>query len=173
MSRLVVLAVFVIASAALVDAIRPDGREGAVPAPTLQSEDGQPLVSGSAGLVVAENRVLRDGKEYLSAEQIKDAFPAPLAGSSFDLAHVAASPDGLVALATYNFPYAGAPMNSVELWRNGELLVSFAVPPGSFGGGLAFSQGGHLVATVSPDGRLATLFDRRGRRVDTVPVTRW
>lgn len=165
------MAVLAVAAAAVVDGLRPEQRGRAASARALPSAEGE-IVRTTAGLVVLENRVLLQGAGSLSSAQIRAGFPAALQGSSFQLAHVAAAPDGIVALATYNFPLTGPPANAIELWRGTELVSSFVVPPGSFGGGLGFSRDGALIAAVSPDGLRATLYDRRGRRVESVPLTR-
>lgn len=171
-SRLVVLAVLAVAAAAVVDGLRSEQR-GRAAVPAHSSAEAEQIVRRTAGLAVVENRVLLNGAAYLSSPQIRAGFPAALEGSSFELAHVAAAPDGTLALATYNFPFSGPPANAIELWRGSELVSSFAVPPGSFGGGLGFSRDGALVAAVSPDGLRATLYDRGGRRVESVPLTSW
>jgi hypothetical protein len=174
-SRLVILAVLVLAAVAAADSFRAEANERVVPAERTQ---GQRLVGNPAPQYVAKGgamhtRVNRRGRPYLSAADIDAAFPAPLEALPFDVAHLAVGPDGTLALAVYKFPPTGPIRAAVELWRQGELVSAFIVPTGTFGGGLGFTADGRAVATVTPDGLTAVLFSREGERVGTIPVTSW
>lgn len=169
-----VAAVLVLAVVAAADGLRQGSadragaREDAPP-------PGEPLLRGEVGEFAAvgtltRTRVLRDGREVLSEEEIDEAFPAPLGGIPFDIAHVAVAPDRTLVLAVYKFPAVGPARAGIELWRGRELVGAFTVPPGSFGGGLGFSEDGRLVATYERDKRQATLYDRAGRWEAYVPV---
>lgn len=175
-SRLVVLGLFALAAVAAADSFRGDPKER--PASQGRTHTPSRLVGNPVPQYVAEGkntrtRILRRGREYLTAAQIDAAFPAPLEGLPFDVAHLAAGPDGTLALAVYKFPATGPVRAGIELWRDGELVGAFTVPAGSFGGGLGFTADGSLVATVSPDGRSAILFSRDGEPMARIPVTRW
>ena len=103
-SRLVILAVLVLAAVAAADSFRAEANERVVPART----QGQRLVGNPAPQYVAKGgamhtRVNRRGRPYLSAADIDAAFPAPLEGLPFDVAHLAVGPDGTLALAVYKF----------------------------------------------------------------------
>lgn len=174
-SKLVVLGVLVLMAVAAADSFRAEPDERVVPAERTQ---GQRLVGNPAPEYVAEGEemrthVSRRGREYLSAAQIDEAFPAPLEGLPFDVAHLAVAPDGTLALAVYKLPTTGPIRAAVELWRQGELVSAFIVPTGTFGGGLGFTADGRAVATVTPDGLTAVLFSREGERVGVMPVTSW
>ena len=174
-SRFVVLSVLVLAAVAAADSFRAEPNERFIPAERTQS---QRLVANPAPEYVAEGdamrtHVSRRGREYLSAADIDAAFPAPLEGLPFDVAHLAVAPDGTLALAVYKLPATGPIRAAVELWRRGELVNAFVVPTGTFGGGLGFALDGRLVATVTPDGLTAVLFSRAGERVGRIPVTSW
>jgi hypothetical protein len=165
-ARLVVAAVLVVAVAAAADALRR-GTEtvaGRLPASegervTLVGRD--PGEYAAVGEVI-RTRVLRHGREYLSPESVDAAFPLETVGA-FDIAHLAKARDGAIALAVYKFPWSGGVRGGVEVWRTGVLVGAFLVPPGSFGGGLAFTRDGR-VAALAPGGRTATIFARSGRR---------
>lgn len=174
--RLVVLGVLVIAAVAAADAFRAHG--AAHVASSGRTQEGAELIGPPAPEYVAEGEmtrthILRGGRVYLSADEIDAAFPAPLDGLPFDVAHLAVAPDGTLALAVYKFPPTGPIRVAVELWRDRALVNAFTVPSGSFGGGLGFAADGRLVATVSPDGRSALLFRRDGESVARIPVTSW
>lgn len=177
MTKLVVVAVLVVAAVATADAFRSAPQErrldGGPPAAEI------PLVvhHAVADLVAVgeftRKRVLRHGREYLSAEAVDAAFPAGLEGIPFDIAYVAEASDGTVALAVYKFPADGPVRPAIELWRDGELLHAFRVPDGIFAGGLGFAQDGRLVAALSADGLLIHLFTRDGRPAGRQPATSW
>jgi hypothetical protein len=174
-SRLVVLGVLVVAAVAAADSFRAGPNERVVSEETTQ---GRRLVGNPAPEYVAEGetmrtRVSRRGREYLSAAEIDAAFPAPLEGLPFDVAHLAVAPDGTLALAVYKFPPTGPIRVGLELWRDRRLVGAFTVPTASFGGGLGFTADGRLLATVSSDGRSAILFRQDGERVARIPVTSW
>ena len=155
MSKLVVLAVLVLTAVAAADTIRP----GAVERVDRRAGSGAQPVNhplASSGFLPAggriRTRVLLHGREYLSAAQIRAAFPDPLPGALFDIAHLAARGDGTLVLAIYGFPAGADPVDAIELWRDGRLESAFPVRPGTFGGGLGFADEGRLIATLSPDG---------------------
>ena len=171
-ARAVVAALVLLAAVATLDAARSS------PAPPLRTTGGSvagtgierenvELVRGRAPDVRAagsylRKSVVRGGEPYLSERAVADAFPLPLHGP-FDIAHVAVAPDGTLVLAVYGFSPYGRARGAIELWRGREPLGAFVVPSGSFGGGLAFSGDGSLIATFTRSGELAGLFDRRGR----------
>jgi hypothetical protein len=174
-SRLVILAVLVLAAVAAADSFRAEANERVAPTEGTQSRR---LVVKTVPEYVAKGgamhtRVNRRGRPYLSAAEIDAAFPAPLEGLPFDVAHLAVGPDGTLALAVYKFPPTGPIRAAIELWRQDELVNAFNVPTGTFGGGLGFTVDGRLVATVTPDGRTAVLFTREGERAGRIPVTSW
>ena len=174
-ARAVVVALALLVAVAALDAFRP-GRDDAPRERVARSapEDTGPdapldLVPGRVGEVRAagtylRKRVVRDGRPYLSEDAVADAFPLPLEGP-FDIAHVAVAPDGTLVLAVYGFSPYGRARGAIELWRGREPLGAFVVPSGSFGGGLAFSRDGELIATFGRSGDLSGVFDRRGREV--------
>jgi hypothetical protein len=174
-SRLILLGLLVLAAVAAADSFRSEPKDRIVSDGRTQ---GERLIGNPAPEYVAEGErmrthVNRRGRLYLSAAEIDEAFPAPLEGLPFDVAHVAVAPDGTLALAVYKLPPTGPIRAAVELWRRGELLSAFNVPTGTFGGGLGFTSDGRFVATVTPDGTTAVLFSREGDRVGRIPVTSW
>jgi hypothetical protein len=176
MSKLVVIGVFVLVAIAVADAFRGDRREQVIP--SAASSQPQVVVHHATSGFIAEGaftrkRVLRNGREYLSEEEVDAAFPAPLEGIPFDIAYVAQAPDGVVVLAVYKFPELGPVQAAIELWRERKLLRAFKVPPGSFSGGVGFAEEGRLVATLSSDGLLVHLFTRDGRPAGRQPATSW
>lgn len=178
MTRMLVAAVVALAAIAAADTIRgkPDHRP--VKERPTRAEAIAPAVRPvtSDYLAVGERtrtRVLFEGREYLSAAAVDAAFPAPLAGVPFDIAHVAGAPDGTVALAVYKFPAIGPARAAIELWRGEKLIGAFTVPAGSFGGGLGFAHEGRLVAMLSADGLGVRLFERDGRSAGTMKATSW
>ncbi len=169
LGRALVVAVVLLAAAATVDAFREAGgddgerdgrRAGATAAPALVSGAGEFLPVGRR----LDDRVLRGSEEYLSAEAIADAFPAPV-GGPIDVAKVAAAPNGTLALGIYRFPSAQPAQGAVEVWADGRLVGAFTVPPGYFGGGLALTPDGRRIAAFGHDGSLRGVFDRQGRRL--------
>jgi hypothetical protein len=174
-SRLVVLGVLVLAAVAAADSFRGDPKERLLSNERTQRQRlvGNPVPEYVAEGERARTRITRRGREYLTPAQIDAAFPAPLEGLPFDVAHLAVAPDGTLALAVYKMPPTGPIRAGVELWRDGTLVSAFVVPTGSFGGGLGFTADGEHVATVTPDGHTAVLFSREGERVGRIPVTTW
>jgi hypothetical protein len=169
--KLVVVAVLVIAAVAAADGVRRASSErAATQGPEARTEPVARLVAGHPRGFVAvsdgltRTRVVRAGEEVLGEQAIDAAFPAPLEGVHFDVAHVAVAPDGTLVLAIYKFPRPGRVQAGIELWRGKRLVGAFPVPAGSFGRGIGFDEGGDLVATFSRGDRKATLFDRAGRR---------
>jgi len=177
MTRLLLAAVVVLVAVAAADAIRPDGQErtvSAAPGPAAPQTSVQRASSGYVAVGdFTRKRVLRHGREYLSADAIDAAFPGVELGEPFDISHLATAPDGTLALAIYRFPAKKPVEAGVELWREGRLVAAFQVPAGSFGGGLGFADEGRLVATLFPDGHSVALFSRAGKRVGSVSATSW
>ena len=177
MSRIVVIAVLVLAALAAADAFRAKAHEQSTSAaPAAQS----PVVVHrvpSSGLVAVgaytRKRVLLDGREYLSEAQVDAAYPAPLQGMPFDIAYVARAPDGTVVLAVYKFPELSPAQAGIELWRKSRLVSAFSVRPGSFAGGVGFADDGRLVATLSSDGLVVSLYTRDGRHAGHQSATSW
>jgi hypothetical protein len=161
-SRLVALAVAGLAAVAVLDAFRGPspraaGDRAAVSRPaTALLDAGGFSVAGQP-----PTRVLHKGRLYLTAQKIDEAFPPPLEAVLYSIGHVASAPDGTVAVAIYNFGAAGSPRNVIELWRHGRLVNSFPVPPGTFGGGIGFTQDGQLGARA-PRGNRTTFFPTGG-----------
>ena len=173
-SKLVVLGLVVLTAVAAADAFRGEPEERIVPRERTTTH----ALVGPAPEYVAKGegmrtRVDRRGRAYLTEAEIDDAFPAPLEGVPFDIAHTAVAPDGTLALAVYKLPSTGPIRAAVELWRSGRLVSAFNVPTGAFGGGLGFTADGRNIATVTPDGLTAVLFSREGERVGRIPVTSW
>ena len=173
MTKLVVAALVVLAAAAAADAVRTraDDRPAAAPAETERETRETTFVLGEARGFVGDGRylhtrVLRDGREYLSREQIERAFPVAVEGP-LDITELAVAPDGTLVLEVYRFPRGERVRSALQFWRGKKLEAAFAVPPGSFGGGLAFNRDGSLVATFRYDGELGGVFDRRGRLVSS------
>jgi hypothetical protein len=156
--RLVMLAVIAIAAIATADTVR--GRGQGTERQALAAQQFPVELYDAGGFLPAgkpRTRVLHEGRLYLTADQIDDAFPPPLEGVLFDIGHVASAPDGTVALAIYNFGTAGPPRNVIELWRDGRLMNAFPVAPGTFGGGIGFTKDGRLGARA-PRGNRTTIF---------------
>jgi hypothetical protein len=176
MTKLVVIAVLVLTAVAAADAIRPQSTERTVAEPPRARQDIRHPVTSSgfapAGAAI-RNRVVFRGKEYLSPEQIRRAFPAPLPGAMFVIAHLAAGADGTLVLAVYGFPAGEEPVDAIQVWRDGELESSFLVRPGTFGGGIGFADEGRLIAALSPDGLAVNLFTRNGHFAGRQSATSW
>ena len=173
-ARAVVFGLVLLAALAALDAARPprdvpprvDERSSAGDVPERRDVElvgGRPLEVRAVGSYLRKS-VVREGKPYLSEDAVAGAFPLPLEGP-FDIAHVAVAPEGTLVLAVYGFSPYGRARGAIELWRGREPIGAFVVPSGSFGGGLAFSRDGSLIATFARTGELAGLFDRRGREV--------
>ena len=169
MTRIVVVAVAVLAAVAVVDAVDITNERRAA-APHDGASKAVPIaVDGPTGRFVPagdylRTKVMRRGREYLSAQAVDEAFPSAEEGP-FDIADLAVAKDGTLALAVYRFP-ADRPMRAaVELWRERKLVGAFTLPPGTAGGGLAFSSDGHFLLVTSPDGRRTTVFSRSGHRM--------
>jgi hypothetical protein len=178
MSKLVVIAVLALAALATADGFRTRGATstGGEPSPAPAKERiVHPLTSSgfSAGGETIDNRVLLNGREHLSPGQIADAFPTPLPGAFFSIAHLAADEDGTLVVAIYGFPRPGEAADAIEIWRHGRLESSFLVPVGTFGGGVGFAAEGRLVAGLSGDGLVVHLFTRRGRPAGQQSATSW
>jgi hypothetical protein len=167
-TRLVGAAVLALAVLAAADALErseelPRGQTGvprpavwtAAPAPTSQ---GEFAVAGD----YLQTRVLRNGREYLSAKAVDAAFPTSHDGP-FDIAGLAVASDGTLAVAVYRFP-ADHPVHAgIELWHERRLVGAFTVAPGTAGGELAFSASGDLILLTSVDGSHVA-YTRGGRR---------
>lgn len=171
-------AVLVLAALAVADGVRRGGSEHVVVRPAERPARAAPALApgrpqGHAAVSdgrLTRTRVVRGGEEVLSRGLIDAAFPAPLEGELFDVAHVAVAPNGTLALAVYKFPATGRVRGGIELWHGRRLVAAFPVPSGSFGRGIGFSEDGRLVATFSAARPEATFFDRRGRRRGSVPL---
>ena len=171
------IAVLVLAAVAAADAFRdsPSARTST----NRELNLAQPVTvhRATSGLIAAgsftRKRVLKNGHEYLSAEEIGGAFPSGLQGVPFDIAYVASASDGIVALGIYGFPFGGPASPFVQLWRGHSLLKVFRVPSGAFAGGIGFAEEGRLVATLSSDGLLVHLFTRSGKPAGRQPATSW
>jgi hypothetical protein len=177
MSKLVVIAVLVLAAVAAADAVRARSERTTVEPFKAAAREAvvHPITSSgfSAGGKNIHNRVLLNGREHLSPSQIAEAFPAPLPGALFSIAHLAADEDGTLVVAIYGFPRPGEAADGIEIWRRGRLESSFLVPVGTFGGGVGFAAEGRLVAGLSGDGRVVHLFTRRGRPAGEQSATSW
>jgi hypothetical protein len=177
MSRLVLVAVVVLAAIAAADAVRPDGKERGGTSAAAAAPARTTVKRASAGYLAVgpftRKRVLRHGRQYLSSASVDSAFPSPDLGEPFDISYLAAAPDGTLALAIYRFPAKKPAQAGIELWRDGRLLGAFGVPPGAFGGGLGFADHGRLVATLLSDGHSVLLFTRAGKRAGSVSATTW
>jgi hypothetical protein len=176
MTKLLVIAVLVLTAVAAADAIRPRPTERTVAEP-LRTTNGirHPVTSSGfapAGSTI-HNRVVLRGEEYLSPDQIRRAFPAPLPGSMFVIAHLAAYTDGTLVLAVYGFPAGEEAVDAIQVWRDGKLESSFLVRPGTFGGGIGFADEGRLIAALSPDGLAVNLFTRHGHFAGRQSATSW
>lgn len=180
-SKLLVVAVFALAAAAAGDAFRGGGGDVRPTAGAVEQERRESRRDAAEGFVLPREgrfdadgrflrkRVLRAGREYLSADAIEKAFPGEQQGP-LDVSKVALAPDGTLVLAVYRFPFGRRAAGALLFFRGRELVGSFAVAPGNFGGGLAFSRDGDLVALFSHDGALRGVYDRTGRRLEEFPV---
>lgn len=176
MTKLIVIAVLALAAVAAADTIRPEAQEVTTAESASPRKAIRHPVATSGFRPAGErirNRVLLHGREYLSPEEIAGAFPDPLPGELFDIAHLAAHPDGTLVLAVYGFAPGGEPADAIQVWRRGELESSFLVRPGTFGGGLGFADDGRLIAALSPDGRVVNLFTRDGKPAGRESPTTW
>jgi hypothetical protein len=176
-SKLVVIAVLGLAALAAADAFRASPRERTVANQELNLAQPVTVHRATSGLIAVgsftRKRVLKNGREYLSSEEVDGAFPAGLESVPFDIAYVASASDGTVALGIYGFPYGGPASSVIELWRGHSLLSVFRVPSGAFAGGIGFAEEGRLVATLSSDGLLVHLFTRSGKPAGRQPATSW
>jgi hypothetical protein len=178
MTKVVVIAVLALAALATADAFRlrpatSAGDESSTAPPQERIVHAKTSSGFSAGGTSIRNRVLLNGREHLSPGQLADAFPAPLPGSLFSIAHLAADEDGTLVVAIYGFPRPGEAADGIEIWRHGRLESSFLVPVGTFGGGLGFAAEGRLVAGLSGDGRVVHMFTRRGHPAGEQSATSW
>jgi hypothetical protein len=178
MTKVVVIAVLALAALATADAFRlhaatPAGDESGVVPPKERIVHPKTSSRFSAGGKSIHNRVLLNGREHLSPSQLAAAFPAPLPGALFSIAHLAADEDGTLVVAIYGFPRPGEAADGIEIWRHGRLESSFLVPVGTFGGGVGFAAEGRLVAGLSGDGLVVHLFTRRGRSAGAQSATSW
>ena len=175
-ARVIVVAVFVLAAAAAGDAIRgPAPEERPAVRETAPARGGDPsrLVPGQANRFRAvgpflAQRVVLGRREYLGPDAVERAFPGNVEGP-LDISKIAQAPDGTLVLAVYRFPPARPAAGALQFWRDRRLVGAFRVPPGYFGGGLAFNRDGSLVALFSHDGQLRGVYDRRGRRQSGLP----
>jgi hypothetical protein len=177
LARLVVVAVLALAAVAAADAVRESSAEQVTvgPDPPQQGLRPRAPAGDTHGYVavadgrLTKTRVVRQGEEVLSSNDLNRAFPVPFEeGGTFDIADLAVAPDGTLAVAVYKFPAAGAVHAGIELWKDDRLVASFEVPPGSFAGGIGFSSNGALVAAYAGD--RVTLFNRTGRPEASLPL---
>jgi hypothetical protein len=177
--RLVVVALVVLTAVAAADAVRGGGSARVVAGPAPRHGVARPTLhawgaheyAAAADGRLTRTRVVRRGEEILSSDQIDSAFRVPFEeGGTFDVADLAVAPDGTIAVALYEFPSAGSVHSGVELWQGDRLLASFEVAPGSFSGGIAFTDDGALLATFGRTHRETALYDRRGRQAAGVPA---
>jgi hypothetical protein len=178
MTKVVVIAVLVLVALATADAFRlraatSAGDESSVAPPKEKIVHPKTSSGFSAGGENIHNRVLLNGREHLSPSQLEAAFPTPLPGGLFSIAHLAADEDGTLVVAIYGFPRPGEAADGIEIWRHGRLESSFLVPVGTFGGGVGFAAEGRLVAGLSGDGLVVHLFTRRGRSAGQQSATSW
>jgi hypothetical protein len=178
MTKVVVIAVLALAALATADAFRlraatSAGDESSVAPPKERIVHPKTSSGFSAGGENIHNRVLLNGREHLSPSQLEAAFPTPLPGGLFSIAHLAADEDGTLVVAIYGFPRPGEAADGIEIWRHGRLESSFLVPVGTFGGGVGFAAEGRLVAGLSGDGLVVHLFTRRGRSAGRQSATSW
>ena len=175
-AQIVVGAVLALAAVAAADALIGGGGEAA-DAPTARDRDhgreATEFALARAGTYEGdgrflETRVLRAGREHLSAEAVAAAFPGADSGP-IDILRVAVAPDGTLALGIIRFPPGLRAQSGVELWRGRWLRGAFTVEPGSFGGGFAFDRAGELIALFSHDGALRGVYDFSGRRLEDFP----
>jgi hypothetical protein len=160
LTKLVVLAVLALTAIAAADTLRGRG-DGERPSPRAASVAELPDAGGYTLAGRPKTRVLLRGDVYLSADEIAKAFPDPLEGVLFEIGDAAMAPDGTLALAIYNFGTPGPPRNAIQLWRDGELLAAYSVPPGTFGGGIGFTLDGRVVARA-PRGEQIRIFTVTG-----------
>jgi hypothetical protein len=171
-ARLVVVAVFALAAVAAGDALKELGSEerarkgSGETLPRLYAGPTRGYEAVGRGLF--RTRVLRSGLEYLGAEAIERAFPGE-SDDPIDVSKVAVAPDGTLVLGVYRFHPGESAEGAIELWKGRRLVSAFLVPPGDFGGGLAFNRDATVIATLSHDGRIRGLYDRRGRRLSGIP----
>jgi hypothetical protein len=177
MTRLVVLAVLVLAALAAADAFRAAPKERTVADQAVDLAEPVAVHRATSGLiavgVLTRKRVLKDGRAYLSEEEVGDALPTGLGSAPFDIAYVAGASDGTAALGIYGFPYGGPASSVIEVWRGHTLVNAFRVPSGAFAGGIGFADEGRLVAALSSDGLLVHLFTRSGKPAGQQPATSW
>ena len=177
MTRLVVVAVAILAAVATADAVRRESRERDVEPPAAAASTPLVVHHSSTGLLAigsfTRNTLLKNGREYLSEEEVDAGFPGVDEVVPFDIAYAASAGDGTVALAVYKFPYGEPARAAIELWRGHRLVSAFEVPSGIFAGGLGFAADGKLVAALSADGLLVHLFTRTGRPAGRQPATSW
>jgi hypothetical protein len=186
-SRAVVAALLVLAAVAVADAVRPPagGRPEPAPARSTRGDVETSVFARPAGsrldLVRStragfrpaggylQTHVLQSGRVVLPRRAIERAFPDGIRGR-VDVKDVALSPDGTLVVVVFRFPLGAPARAALEFWRRRKLVAAFAVAPAMLRGGLGFSRDGKLVAAFSPDGRRATLFDRRGNALGEVPL---
>jgi hypothetical protein len=176
MTKLVVAAVLVLATLAAADTFRAGPKERVVSTSASALEPVKVHRATSSLIAVGaftRKRVLDNGREYLGEDAVDAALPEGLRGVPYDIAYVAKSANGTVALGIYAFPYGGQATSVVQLWRGRSLVSAFEVPSGAFAGGLGFAEEGRLVATLSADGLLVHLFTRSGQPAGRQPATSW
>ena len=173
-SRIVILAVVVLTAVAAADAFRGEPEERIVReerTTTHRLLGPRPeYVAAGEGM---HTRIERLGREFLSEEQIDDAFPAPLEGLPFNIAHTAVAPRRDARAGRLQASADRTDPRGRRALAKREPRERFHCADRRLGGGLGFTADGRDVATVTPDGRTAVLFSREGERVGRIPVTSW
>jgi hypothetical protein len=179
LSRLVVAAVALVATLAVLDSLRgrteastpaAAGREVAAPEPERAAGLGR-LVERAPGHHFRaaggrlDRRVVIGGREYLGHDVIEAAFPGGRSSSGWiNVSRIELAPDGTLLLALHRFAPSGEVVGAVQLWRARRLVSAFRVPARSFADGFGFARGGEVIATFAEDGRVR-LYDRSGRHL--------
>jgi hypothetical protein len=178
LSRLVVAAVALVATLAVLDSMR-GGTEASTPAAATEREAAAPEPERAKGVGRLVERVPGNhfrarggrydrhvaigGRRYLSQATIQAAFPGPGSGW-INVSRIELAPDGTLLLALHRYAPSGAIVGAIQLWRARKLVSAFRVPAGSFDDGFGFARGGAVIATFAEDGRVR-LYDRGGRRL--------
>ena len=178
LSRLVVAAVALVATLAVLDAVRGHSEPSApAAAPARETRVAERDRAEGVGRLVERapghyfradggrlgRRVVIGGREYLGHAAIEAAFPTPGSGW-INVSRIELAPDGTLVLALHRFAPSGDVVGALQLWRARRLVSAFPVPARSFEDGIGFGRGGAVIVTFDADGQ-ALHYDRRGRRV--------
>jgi hypothetical protein len=176
LSRLVVAAVALVATLAVLDSLRgrteasapaaATGREAVAPEPKRAEGVGRLIERVPGNHFRArggrhDRHVAIGGREYLSQATIEAAFPGLSAGW-INVSRIELAPDGTLLLALHRYAPSGEVVGAVQLWRARRLVSAFRVSAESFADGFGFARGGAVIATFAEDGRVR-LYDRAGR----------